>query len=129
DQIACFPVPAVHAGTGNDQISNTGQSDKTLDLSSHLHAKPGDLRDPSCDQRCLRVIAVAETVRDTGCQSDHIFQRASQLDPEYIRACIDTEYLADEHGLEIFCCLSRLRPDHAGRRKPSADLLCMARSR
>ena len=118
----------MHAGTGHDQISDTGQPAKGLEITTHGSTKSGDLSNTSGDQCSLRVISVAQSVSDTGSQCHYIFQCTAQFNAQYIRAGIDTEHLVHEQILHIFRTAFTLRTRYDRRGDTTADFLRVRRS-
>ncbi len=121
-------VSAVHAGTGDDQISDTGKSCKCLRTATHSNAKSCDLGDSSCHKSCFCIIPAAKSIADTCCKRNDIFKRTAKLDAKDIRACIYTENRGHKQVLDMFCRLSVLCSCDNGCRDAAADLLCMARA-
>ena len=84
------------AGTGNDEVADAGKPVKSLNLRSHGHSKTGDFGDTSGNQSRFRVVAVAQTVRRSCCQSNDVLKGTAQLHAQDIRVCVDTEDGAHE---------------------------------
>ena len=79
DQDTGAVVAAVHTGGGNDQIADTGQTRKGLDIAAHGHAQPGDLGNAAGDQGGAGVIAVAKAGGDADTQRDNVLHGAAQF--------------------------------------------------
>ena len=118
----------MHAGTGNDQIPDAGKAAKRLHLTAHGYTQPGNLRNPSCNKRRLRIITISQAIRNTGSQRHHVLQSCPQFNPCHIRAGIDTKYLAHKKTLNIFRSLSVIRAHHNGGGEPLAHFFRMGRA-
>ena len=79
DQDAGAVVAAVHTGGGNDQVADTGQTRKGLDIAAHGHAQPGDLGNAAGDQGGAGVIAVAKAGGDANAQRDDVLHSTAQF--------------------------------------------------
>ena len=119
----------MHTGTGNDQIADSRKTAEGLELSSHGRSQPGNLRDSACDQRSLRIVAVSQSVCNTGSQGDDIFKGSAQFDALHVRAGIDAEYLTHKDGLNVLSGLPAVRARDTGGGKSPAHLFRMAGAR
>ena len=119
----------MHAGAGNDQITDSRQSAKGLELTAHSGSQPGNLGNSPRDQRGLRVVSVSQSIRNTGGQGDDILKRSAQFDSLHIRAGVDAERLTHEDGLDVLRSLFAVGACDAGGGKPLAHLFRVAGSR
>ena len=74
DQNTGPAVTAVHAGAGNDQVPDSGQAAERFKGPAHADTKLCDLMNPSGNQCSLRIISIAQSICNSGCQSNDIFQ-------------------------------------------------------
>ena len=79
DQDTGAVVATVHTGGGDDQIADTGQTRKGLDIAAHGHAQPGDLGNAAGDQSGAGVIAVAKAGGDADTQRDDVLHSTAQF--------------------------------------------------
>ena len=73
DQVSGFPVPAVNGSTRYNQVADTGKTVEGFRMGTHRRAEPCNFRDPAGNQSRFRIVAVAKTIRRSGCQCDDIF--------------------------------------------------------
>ena len=73
-KISGSAVSAVYTCAGHDQISDSGQPGKCLELTAHFYTQTRNFRNSSSDQRRFCVISITKSVCDSRCQSDHVFQ-------------------------------------------------------
>ena len=92
----------MHAGTGNDQVTNSRQSTEGLEFSAHCHPEPRYFRKASGNQRSLRIVSVAESVGNTRSERHDIFECSTELHTKNIRADIDTECFIHKKILDVF---------------------------
>ena len=81
----------MHGSTGHDQITDAGQAPKGFHLAAHLHTEPGDFRNAPGNEGGLRIVSVAQTIRDARCQCDDVLQRCTDLNTLHIRIDVYTE--------------------------------------
>ena len=102
DEDTCPAVSGMHAGTGYNQVPDTGEAAEGLEFSAHGGTKPGDLRNSPCDQGRFFILPETEAVRNPRRKGHHILQGAAQLHPQDVRADINPECLAHKQILDIF---------------------------
>ena len=124
-QITGFSVSAVHAGTGNDQIPDSGKPEECFRTGTHCDTQTAYFSDSPRYQSRLCIISVSHTISHTGGQCNYIFQRSTQFDSENIRAGIYPEDGTHEYFLKIFCCFLFSCTDHAGGWKTSSHFFRM----
>ena len=99
DQDTGAVVAAVHTGGGNDQVADTGQTRKGLDIAAHGHAQPGDLGNAAGDQGGAGVIAVAKAGGDANAQRDNVLHGTAQFHTLDIRVGVHAHTGVAEHLL------------------------------
>ena len=120
DQDAGSAVSGMHAGTGYNQITDSGESVEGLRFTAHCHSQTGDFMDSSGNQGCLGVISVAQSVCNTCSQCHHIFQGTAQFNPQYIRTGIHPEHITHKIVLQRFCHLAAVSSHYdAGGKSPA----------
>ena len=100
-----------------------------MGMSAHCNAQAGNLGDAAGHQRSLCIIAQTQTVGDTGCNGDDIFERAAQLHANQVIVDIHAEGRVHQPILHLARCLLVLGGSHHCGRLCAADLLGMGRSR
>ena len=85
--------------------------------------EPGQLGEPAGDERGLRVVAVAEAVRDPRRDRDHVLQRAGDLAPDDVGVRVHPERRGHEQRLQ------RRRPRRRRRSRPPTRSADRARPR
>ena len=116
DQDARTVVAAVHTGGRDDQVTDTGQTRKGVDVAAHGHAQPGDLGDAAGDKGRAGVVAVAKAGGDANTQRNHILQRAAQLHALDVGVGVHAHAGVAEHILHELCrLLIRAGRDDSGR--------------
>ena len=91
----------MHTGRRHDQVADTGQTRKGVDVAAHGHAQPGDLGNAAGDEGCAGVVAVAKAGGDANTQRNHILQRAAQLHALDVGVGVHTHTGVAEHILHI----------------------------
>ena len=91
----------MHTGCRHDQVADTGQTRKGVDVAAHGHAQPGDLGNAAGDEGCAGVVAVAKAGGDANTQCNHILQRAAQLHALDVGVGVHTHTGVAEHILHI----------------------------
>ena len=61
DFISCLKIAGMNAGTGNDQIPDTGQSHKGFEFSAHRRTKTDHLCQTTRDQCRFGIVAVSDS--------------------------------------------------------------------
>ena len=118
----------MYGRTRYNQVTDAGKAIEGFRMGTHRRAEPCNFRDPAGNQSRFRIVAVAKTIRRSGCQCDDIFQSSAKFNSRDVRACVNAEDRAHEHILHIQCALAVMRADNDRGRQAAADLLCMARS-
>ena len=91
----------MHTGGRHDQVTDTGQTRKGVDVAAHSHTQPGDLGNTAGDEGCAGVVAVAKAGGDANTQRNHILQRAAQLHALDVGVGVHTHTGVAEHILHI----------------------------
>ena len=91
----------MHTGRRHDQVADTGQTRKGVDVAAHGHAQPGDLGNAAGDEGCAGVVAVAKAGGDANTQRNHILQCAAQLHALDVGVGVHTHTGVAEHILHI----------------------------
>ena len=84
-------VAAEGTGTGSYQVAHAGQSCHCEGVCAGGFGEATDLRQPSRDNRSLRVVAVVQTVANARGERDDVLQRAAELYAHDVFVRIDAE--------------------------------------
>ena len=92
----------MHGGAGDDQVAHTGKPGKGFLFRTQRHAQTGGLRQATGHEHGLGVVPEAQTVGDTGAQSNDVFQRRAQLRAHGVGAGVHPEGICHKGVLHKF---------------------------
>ena len=118
----------MHAGSGDDQITDSCQSGKRLLHAAHLHTQSGNLRHTAGNQRRLGIVAAADAVGNSASQGDDVLHGSAQLHANYVRIGIYSHAGIGEDVLYVFRRIHILTGCNDCGRHIQRDFLCVCRS-
>ena len=123
DELAGLTVAAVATPARDDEVPHPGEPGERLRSRACRLAESRHLREPSRDQRGLRVVAELEAVDRPRGERDHVLRRGAELDADDVGIDVGPEHGRIDRVLQLSREGAVIARDHDGRREPLADLL------